>query len=801
VTNRVLKQDFALVLRKMQQIRRQCRAALIDATITGRRLGGWEHRLEALDSESVAFIAFKTLLTTPQGTSRTQDVATAIGRAIDTEVRWQQARRAEAKSTREREGLPPNRIEMMKRRVKAVEPKSVRKWLKMFDDIADTQCARSVMFKMGSIVLAGTLEVLPHVAVINTYKTSRHNRSRTVQRVDFTPEFLARVGDMHSREAVMRPWLLPTVEAPRDWEFSGQDIRGGYHHMDYRPPNVEAVAGKGRHTADDVYVGAESFIKQVGGRKGHTKPSKDTVSQKVLDAVNLIQATPWKINPYIVDLAKMAIDKGKGPLPYEGMKELPTNIPADEWAKMTTEQRGVHKSKREAVHSHNNRQQAKSLSTHRVLQTAMEFAEYPQIWFPHNIDWRGRSYPLPQDLHPQADDFAKAMLTFAEGKPLGEHGLKWLVFHLANCYGMDKGSREDQAEWYNNHTDDVFKVASDPLGEGLEFWSQADEPWQFLAAAIEVCQAFVLSNPEDYVSHLPVHIDGSCNGLQHLSAMGLDPVGGQAVNLLPGPRQDIYQIVADKVVDAVEDDVAKLEEHGFKAEAHAWSDNVTRKTVKRGVMTTPYGLTAIGMRDQLIQDGWVRDLEGDPMSNANYMRDRMQEAIGDTIIKGTEIMKWFQDCAEILAEQDKAISWTTPVGLRVTQCYRQITGKRIRTLVGYLNLNTGEGGTIAKRKQVMSIAPNIIHSFDAAHMMLTVLDTKDQGLSYSVIHDSFGTHAGDMEQFAYSTRASFAQMYKNDYFWQFDNDFRQQGAKHLTPMPERGLLDIEQVVDAEFFFA
>src|SRR5436309_2711073 len=49
-------------------------------------------------------------------------------------------------------------------------------------------------------------------------------------------------------------------------------------------------------------------------------------------------------------------------------------------------------------------------------------------------------------------------------------------------------------------------------------------------------------------SHLPVSMDGTCNGYQHLSAMGRDPIGGSATNLIPADQpEDMYQEVADHV--------------------------------------------------------------------------------------------------------------------------------------------------------------------------------------------------------------------------------------------------------------
>lgn len=62
------------------------------------------------------------------------------------------------------------------------------------------------------------------------------------------------------------------------------------------------------------------------------------------------------------------------------------------------------------------------------------------------------------------------------------------------------------------------------------------------------CCLFCLQhvNTATYVSHLPVHMDGSCNGLQHYAALGRDEAGGKAVNLLPSDKpQDVYKVGVD----------------------------------------------------------------------------------------------------------------------------------------------------------------------------------------------------------------------------------------------------------------
>ena len=49
-------------------------------------------------------------------------------------------------------------------------------------------------------------------------------------------------------------------------------------------------------------------------------------------------------------------------------------------------------------------------------------------------------------------------------------------------------------------------------------------------------------DPARYVSHLPVHQDGSCNGLQHYAALGRDLSGGFAVNLTPSDRPQARRV-------------------------------------------------------------------------------------------------------------------------------------------------------------------------------------------------------------------------------------------------------------------
>lgn len=121
------------------------------------------------------------------------------------------------------------------------------------------------------------------------------------------------------------------------------------------------------------------------------------------------------------------------------------------------------------------------------------------------------------------------------------------------CVGMDKLSLDSRADWADSVLSNIKSVARDPLGEMRDWWLSADDPFQALACCYEITDALAHPlGPALYESSLPVHMDGSCNGLQHYAALGLDEVGGRAVNLVASDvPQDVYSGVCDLVNEKV----------------------------------------------------------------------------------------------------------------------------------------------------------------------------------------------------------------------------------------------------------
>jgi DNA-directed RNA polymerase len=366
------------------------------------------------------------------------------------------------------------------------------------------------------------------------------------------------------------------------------------------------------------------------------------------------------------------------------------------------------------------------------------------------------------------------LLEFAEGRPVGRRGIEWLHIQIANSAGFDKASLSDRQQYTKDHLDEVMDSADRPL-DGNRWWLKADDPWQCLAACMELTNALRAPNPEEFISHLPVQQDGTCNGLQHYAALGGDKTGAQQVNLAAGDKPaDVYTAVANLVNVELDKDVASGEALRAQMDRQQkdsrgsmnWNDEnvlrladvasvlkgkVTRKVVKQTVMTTVYGVTFIGAKRQIHRQ--LRD-RGDIPSEwqygaASYLAEKVLTSIGDLFKGASSIQLWLSVCARLigksvqpqegisLTEQFKhpmaSVIWTTPLGLPVAQPYRQKSKSQINTALQSVYISDPNKPTpVDPRAQATGFPPNYVHSLDATHMMMTAIECEVSSLMQSM---------------------------------------------------------------------
>lgn len=777
--------------------------------------------LKQLEIEHVAFLSLRTILSNAIPQVNLTSLAKELGTELELEMKFQDV--LSTLSDKERSYFQVSLNKRIGMSFKQAFVNAKDKWLA--DENRKERWEKwtdSVRCNLG-MKLIDIFIVSTGLGKISKY--SKGGSFNITYRFEIAPEIVQYIAHNDKEMADLLFKNRPMVIPPKPWS---NPINGGYYINLKRPIPLVRLNEK---TVMDLYG--------------------DLDMPDVYKAVNAIQETPWRINQRVLKVAH-EISKWKH-IP-EGL-EMPLAEPEEPPVRPEEADKdpNVHKEWRKAMviyFQRDNKRKSKRYAVNAQLALADIYKDYERIYFPHNLDFRGRVYPLPL-LNPQGTDFCKSLLEFADGAPLGDSGVAWLAIQGANCYGLDKKPLEERIAWVYENTELILKTAKDPLTY-LE-WTETDSPWEFLAFCFE--WADFMDQGTDYVSHIPVAFDGSCSGIQHFSAMLKDEIGGTAVNLVPDDKvHDIYGIVAEHVKQAVMKDAAEGTEDelktaedgaeyvskGTKALANEWlAYGITRKVTKRPTMTLSYGAKKFGFTEQILEDTIYPHLEHHPLAfskprqAATYMADKIWNSLGEVVVKAREAMDWLQTASGLLAT-DKNINgenlptqWVTPSGFLVRQRYPKVRLKKLKTFCsGTIHVTDESGapeeskkegetfqisvsedlGEIDSRKQKQGIAPNYVHSMDASHLMLTVDACVDAGIhQFAMIHDSYGCPAGQGDLMFSLVREVFAETYKQndvlqDLHDQVENMLSPKKAKELPPIPKHGTLDLDVVKQSMYAF-
>jgi len=96
------------------------------------------------------------------------------------------------------------------------------------------------------------------------------------------------------------------------------------------------------------------------------------------------------------------------------------------------------------------------------------------------------------------------------------------------------------------------------------------------------------------------------------------------------------------------------------------------------------------------------------------------------------------------------------------------------------------------------ISPNYIHSLDASHMANIITDWDE---SFGAVHDSFSTHACDVDKLCQLAKDKFIEMYNYDNYFDIIERSLVNGTSFIIEQPTLGSLDITEVTHSEYFFS
>ncbi|SMQ54212.1 unnamed protein product [Zymoseptoria tritici ST99CH_1A5] len=561
--------------------------------------------------------------------------------------------------------------------------------------------------------------------------------------------------------------------------------------------------------------------------------------ETVYRGLTALSSVPWRVHPGVFKVQLDAWNSGEEIANFAPLRPA-TDLPPEPESTDFAERR------KWLAQCHEIRNKATGLHSKRCFQNfQLEIARTivnETIYFPHNLDFRGRAYPIPPYLNHMGADNVRGLLVFADGKELGEKGLRWLKTHLATVAGHDKASMQERLDFTEAHLDDIYDSVRNPL-TGRRWWLEADDAWQTLAACFELTAALDSPDPTKFVSHLPVQQDGTCNGLQHYAALGGDRAGAAQVNLEPSDRPaDVYTAVADAVKAEVDKDAAE-----GNLVAQVLQGRLTRKCVKQPVMTNVYGVTFYGAKEQVRKQLEVLFPEVGPYGPVNmgnmshYVATKIFKSLGDMFKGAQSIQAWLGQCADRIstsltpaqveelkvtqgtagkrsrvgkrkpgrrskaeqAEEEtstaaptpapsnpvldtlasdvnktkplfkQTVVWTTPLKLPVVQPYRASKPRTVSTTMQTIAIQEQHvWDPVSKRKQLQAFPPNFIHSLDATHMLLSALKCTEEGMTFASIHDSFWTHACDVDDMSRVLRDAFVTMHREDIVGRLREEFQ-----------------------------
>jgi Autographiviridae RNA polymerase len=385
------------------------------------------------------------------------------------------------------------------------------------------------------------------------------------------------------------------------------------------------------------------------------------------------------------------------------------------------------------------------------LATAKQLAGAP-FFIDLNCDFRGRITPLPH-FHYQRSDYVRGLFLFDVGAPIGDDGIIKLMIHFANSWGRD---RLDKKLYFGRYAWAQDRINRGWLDVAIESeWVKAKEPYQFLAAALELRAALEVGS--EYVTHLPIGFDGSCSAVQHICLL-MRAVEGALVNLkIRTDPTDFYQLVADEVkkyLEASSDDKA----------IYCLGLGIDRDLIKPSAMTYGYSVTKWGMARQLEEKLLERDRRPKD-AYLNHLAGLIIDAVEKLIPSAKEVRKFVSDLAKILASDNLPLEFISPTGVPVVGRYLKpkyktinllLRGRRVRRKLGKYTR------TLSPKDAANSSVPNLVHALDASHLIMTVNACREAGIkNMMTVHDCFFVLAPQASAFKKIALEQLKRLYKD----------------------------------------
>lgn len=564
------------------------------------------------------------------------------------------------------------------------------------------------------------------------------------------------------------PLKLPMICEPKDYIYkpdSDENKLGGYLLNDIKYTD---------------YIVKEKI--------GYGIPTILKEDNSIVDLINGLSKTPFKINQDVLDFVyTYGVEKG---IVIDFSKEDYKSFIANPYKKMAKRERKKYTS----IFS-------KIIMEKNILSIADTYSKMDAIYFPIRMDNRTRIYCETNYFDYQKSDLAKGLILFSKPGSIFKHDINVINYFKAfgaNMFGngLDKKSLNYRVKWIDDNSTRILNF------ENNDIINLSENKTCFLAFCFEYKRFIEFINDINsvrFLSYLPIQLDASCNGYQHLALLTKESRLFNKLNLdmstFEDDPDDFYTYILYKTEDYIDSKIDLLSKQNELSDKDKKSLNsyiilrkimFDRSLVKKAIMTFSYNASVPTQVDQIVEK-LEQHSEGKTIyytykNDIKFKRFDIsvfvlciRDVINIESPKIKELSKYLNNIVSICTKLSVPIQWNTPSGAIIRESYYEKKKERIRafsfvrskyTFLKYFK------DQYSLTKQKSSTMPNLIHSLDASSIALLHKDFKKVGNIYT-IHDCFGVTADNVPKLISILKAVYMRLYsENSYLLEFDKIIR-----------------------------